>query len=296
MPETLGDKIVVAVSSRALFDFEEENKVYVTEGERIYKQFQLSRIDQIAKPGVAFQLVRKLLDFNTADHQLVEVVIVSHNDPISGLRIFKSAEAHNIKITRGVFVGGGGAYHYLKPLRVSLYLSANKDDVREALREGYPAARVYTSPLNSPEEREHHSQLRVAFDGDGVLFGCESQRIFDEKGLDFFHDLESQNIDSPLSEGPLKPFLVALHNLQQHAPDKIRTALITARCAPAHERAIRTLMAWGIEIHEAFFLGGLNKKEFLQEFRPDIYFDDLDVNCHTASEVVPSAHVDYGEL
>ena len=289
---TLSDKVVIAISSRSLFDFEEENSIFIEQGAEAYKEYQLKNINQTAAPGVAFSLVRKLLSFNTPQEQLVEIVLVSHNDPISGLRVFKSAQAHGLEVTRGVFVGGQKAYRYLSPFGVSLYLSANEENVREALAAGFPAARVYAGAFAAASN--HQDQLRVAFDGDGVLFGTESQRFFDEHGLEEFNAFETQRLDTPLSDGPLKPFLFSLYRLQQKSPEKVRIALVTARNAPAHERAMRTLMSWKIEVHEAFFLGGLNKRDFLQQFEPDIFFDDHDLNCDLASEVVPTARVDHG--
>ena len=292
MAESLDGKIVIAVSSRALFNFEEENMVFKTEGEKAYKQFQLSRIDTPAEPGAAFPLVKKLLSFNSREKANVEVLIISHNDPISGLRVFKSAQANGLNITRGVFSGGEPAYKYINPLGASLYLTTSPGSVQQALKNGHPAALIYANSKAS--KYADQTQLRVAFDGDGVLFGTESQKIYDLHGIEKFETLETRKANKPLSEGPLKPFLKALHYLQTIAPENVRTALVTARNAPSHERAIKTLMKWDIEVHEAFFLGGLSKAEFLKEFDPDIFFDDHDLNCDKASEFVPTAKVDHG--
>lgn len=296
MPKfTLEDKLVVAISSRALFDFEEENRVFETGDLAQYEALQRSRLETPAKPGVAFGLIRKLLALN-ADEQRVEVVILSRSDPISGLRAFHSCREHGLAIERGVFMRGRSPFAYLKPLRASLFLSANPDDVRDALAAGFPAARVL--PETPRAASRYADEIRIAFDGDAVLFSDEAERIFQSEGLGAFVGHETQKKDSPLPGGPLKPLLAALNKLQRIADDNesrspmhIRTALVTARSAPAHERAIRTLMAWDIEIDEAMFLGGLDKGEFLREFEPDFFFDDQIRHCESARVVTATGHV-----
>ncbi|SAL29310.1 5'-nucleotidase [Caballeronia turbans] len=296
MPKfTLEDKLVVAISSRALFDFEEENRVFETGDLAQYEALQRSRLETPAKPGVAFGLIRKLLALN-AGEQRVEVVILSRSDPISGLRAFHSCREHGLAIERGVFTRGRSPFAYLKPLRASLFLSANPHDVRDALAAGFPAARVL--PETPRAASRYADEIRIAFDGDAVLFSDEAERIFQSEGLGAFVGHETQKKDSPLPGGPLKPLLAALNKLQRIADDNeskspmhIRTALVTARSAPAHERAIRTLMAWDIEIDEAMFLGGLDKGEFLREFEPDFFFDDQIRHCESARVVTATGHV-----
>jgi 5'-nucleotidase len=296
MPKfTLEDKLVVAISSRALFDFEEENRVFETGDLAQYEALQRSRLETPAKPGVAFGLIRKLLALN-AGEQRVEVVILSRSDPISGLRAFHSCREHGLAIERSVFTRGRSPFAYLKPLRASLFLSANPDDVRDALAAGFPAARVL--PETPRAASRYADEIRIAFDGDAVLFSDEAERIFQSEGLGAFVGHETQKKDSPLPGGPLKPLLAALNKLQRIADDNeskspmhIRTALVTARSAPAHERAIRTLMAWDIEIDEAMFLGGLDKGEFLREFEPDFFFDDQIRHCESARVVTATGHV-----
>ncbi|WP_248321119.1 5'-nucleotidase [Caballeronia sp. Sq4a] len=295
MAFTLEDKLVVAISSRALFDFEEENRVYETGDLARYEALQRSRLDTPAKPGVAFGLIRKLLALN-AHEQRVEVVILSRSDPISGLRAFHSCREHGLAIERGVFTRGRSPFAYLKPLRASLFLSANPDDVRAALAAGFPAARVL--PETPRAASRYADEIRIAFDGDAVLFSDEAERVFQTEGLGAFVGHETEKKDSPLPGGPLKPLLAALNKLQRIADDNesqspmhIRTALVTARSAPAHERAIRTLMAWNIEIDEAMFLGGLDKGEFLREFEPDFFFDDQIRHCESARVVTATGHV-----
>ena len=293
MPTTLKGQLVVAISSRALFDFEEENRVFEDGDDRAYMQLQLQRVEQPARPGVAFSLVNKLLAFNT-DRPRVEVVILSRNDPVSGLRVFRSAQHFGLSVERGVFTRGEPPWRYLRPLEANLFLSTNEADVRSALAAGVPAARVY--PESARASAAHPQEVRIAFDGDAVLFSDEAERVYQAQGLDAFQHHERERAASPLSAGPFKPLLEALHRLQREpvAGMRLRTALVTARSAPAHERAVRTLMDWQIEIDEAMFLGGLPKGIFLREFEPDFFFDDQTGHIENASLHVPAGHVAHG--
>jgi len=296
MPATLDGKLVVALSSRALFDFEEENRIFEQTDDRAYMQLQLERLEQPATPGVAFALVQKLLAFNTPDSQRVEVVILSRNDPVSGLRVYRSAKAHGLAIERGVFTRGQSPFRYLRSLKAHLFLSMNEADVRDALQAGFPAARVY--PESARAAGQHPEEIRIAFDGDAVLFSDEAEQVFQREGLDAFQAHETAKLATPLPPGPFKPLLEALHQLQRvrdlAAPIRLRTALVTARSAPAHERAIRTLLGWGLAVDEAMFLGGLDKGAFLREFEPDFFFDDQTRHCDSAAQVVPTGHVAAG--
>ena len=294
MAATLEGQLVVAISSRALFDFEEENQLFEQTDDRAYMKLQLERLELPAKPGVAFSLVRKLLAFNDADSQRVEVVILSRNDPVSGMRVFRSAQHYGLPIQRGSFTRGQSPWRYLKPLNANLFLSTHLSDVRAALDAGVPAAQVYPQSAHASEANPH--EVRIAFDGDAVLFSDEAERVFQSEGLSAFQAHEKDKAGQPLLAGPFKPLLAALHRLQQEGTPamRIRTALVTARSAPAHERAIRTLMDWNIEVDEAMFLGGLPKGEFLKEFEPDFFFDDQTGHIESASRHVPSGHVASG--
>ena len=296
MPYSVSGKLVVAISSRALFDFEEENRVFDAQGERAYIDLQYSRMDVPAKEGVAFRLVKKLLAFNSGETQRVEVVILSKNDPVSGLRIFRSAERAGLKIERGVFTRGRSPYRYLDALKANLFLSANEHDVMGALDARFPAARVL--PESAQAGGRHAGEVRIAFDGDAVLFSDEAERVFQSDGLDAFTRHETAHALKPLPPGPFKPLLEALHRLQAasgtEVPMRLRTALVTARSAPAHERAVRTLMDWNVAVDEALFLGGLDKGEFLKAFQPDFYFDDQRRHVESARQHVPSGHVPFG--
>jgi 5'-nucleotidase len=295
MPISLDGRLVVAISSRALFDFEAENELFEAGDDRAYMALQQQRLDTPATPGVAFSLVRKLLGFNQAGRPpRVEVVVLSRNDPISGMRVFKSAQHYGLGIERGVFTRGQSPWRYLRPLHAQLFLSVNEADVRSALAAGVAAARVHPQSARASEAHPH--ELRIAFDGDAVLFSDEAEQIFQSAGLDAFQAHERERVLTPLPAGPFKPVLAALHALQQDREDamSIRTALVTARSAPAHERALRTLMDWQIEVDEAMFLGGLPKGEFLREFEPDFFFDDQIGHVESALAHVPAGHVAAG--
>ncbi|WP_296448190.1 5'-nucleotidase, partial [Rhodoferax sp. UBA5149] len=296
-------KLVVAISSRALFDFEQENEVFEQGDDRAYMALQLERLDIPAKPGVAFSLVKKLLAFNqiaansntaSVNSQPVEVVILSRNDPVSGMRVFRSAQHYGLPIQRGSFTRGQSPWRYLKPLHANLFLSTHLSDVRAALDAGVPAAQVYPQSAHAGDAYPH--EVRIAFDGDAVLFSDEAERVYQAEGLSAFQKHESDKAQQPLLAGPFKPLLTALQRLQKAGTPsmRIRTALVTARSAPAHERAIRTLMNWNIEVDEAMFLGGLPKGEFLREFEPDFFFDDQTGHVDSASRHVPSGHVASG--
>ena len=294
MPSSLEGQLVVAISSRALFDFEAENQVFETGDDRAYMQLQLDRLEQPAAPGVAFSLVKKLLAFNDAQAQRVEVVILSCNDPVSGMRVFRSAQHYGLPIQRGSFTRGQPPWRYLRPLRANLFLSTHLADVRAALDAGVPAAQVYPQSVRASDAHPH--EVRIAFDGDAVLFSDEAERVFQAQGLNAFQQHERDKATQPLPGGPFKPLLEALHRLQAEGTSsmRIRTALVTARSAPAHERAIRTLMEWGIDVDEAMFLGGLPKGPFLREFEPDFFFDDQTGHIESAAQHVPSGHVAAG--
>ena len=297
MPTNLDDKLVVAISSRALFNFEEENAVFNEGDPRPYQKLQIDRMDQPAREGIAFQLVKKLLAFNSSQEQKVEVVILSRNDPVIGLRVFKSAEHHKLPITRGVFLRGRSPFGYLSALKADVFLSAHQEDVAMALDAGLPAARVF--PKSIEASQAHADEVRIAFDGDAVIFSDQSEIVYQEQGLAAFEAHEKSRSGEPLPPGPLQPFLRALHRLQKNPPRdqrmRIRTALVTARSAPAHDRAIRTLMSWDIEVDEAMFLGGLEKGPFLQVFEPDFYFDDQLTHVQSAVKAAVSAgHVEAG--
>jgi len=292
MPTSLEGKLILAVTSMALFDFSEADQVFRAEGESAFRQHQKERIDVAAAPGVAFNLVRKLLRLNRDGLAPVEVVVLSRNDPFSGLRVFNSAKSHDLKITRGLFTRGRSPFRYLRAIQPTLFLSESIADVRDALAENFAAAHVgSSSPIVA---QAHPDELRIAIDGDGVLFDDASEKVYAELGLAGFLANEAANARIPLSAGPLVRFVEVLRRVRDNSDLELRLALVTARSAPAHERALRTLDEWGLEVDEAFFLGGLDKSPFLKEFGPDLFFDDQTIHTEPAEGVAATAHVPFG--
>ncbi len=296
MAESRKEQLVIAISSRALFDLDASHEVFERKGLEAYSRYQIEREDEPLQPGRGFQLVRKLLDINKlleCDERPVEVVLASRNSADTGLRVFNSIEHHELSIKRAAFCGGESPYSYLGAFGVKLFLSAEPDDVQRALAAGIPAATL-VSRQHADSDGE---QVRFAFDGDAVLFADDAERIFQREGEKRFEDSEKAAAREPLSGGPFKPCLAALQSLQRQFPpgeSPIRTALVTARSAPAHERVIRTLREWKIRIDEAIFLGGLDKGEFLKSYRADVFFDDRQFNCESAAEHVTTGHVPHG--
>ncbi len=292
MPYDISNRLVVAISSRALFDLDESNSIYENQGVENYSHYQITHENEFLKPGVGFPLVKKLLTLNTFG-DLVEVILLSRNSIDTGLRIFNSIKHYNLDITRAAFTNGQSPYQYVRAFGAHLFLSSNPNDVKNALSAGCAAATLLPSNSNN----QHPDQLRIAFDGDAVIFSDEAEQIFQEKGLAAFHENETVCANRPLPSGPFKGFLEALLKIQKKFnPDNcpIHTALITARQAPAHERVIRTLRSWNIRIDEALFLGGLKKGEFLGAFGADIFFDDQETHLDSAKAHVTSAHVPRG--
>lgn len=294
MPEDISHKLVVAISSRALFDLDESNAVFEQRGIDEYSNYQIQHENEILKPGVAFSIVKKFLSFNE-NADLVEVILLSRNSADTGLRVFNSIEHYGLKITRAAFTSGESPYQYIRAFGSHLFLSSHPDDVRQALCSGCAAATIL--PSKQKAAKAHDAELRIAFDGDAVLFSDESERIFQQYGLKAFAQNETTNAALPMNTGPFHGFLSALHRLQHHFPAEncpIRTALVTARSAPSHKRVIQTLRSWDIRIDEALFLGGLSKGEFLKAFNADIFFDDQKLHCESANEHVTTAHVPSG--
>jgi len=290
---TLADKLVVAISSRALFDLAESHHIYTEAGVTAYHRYQVEHENEILAPGPAFALVKKLLAVNRADKQYVEVILLSRNSADTGLRVFNAIKHYGLNITRAAFTKGEPTSRYVPAFGAHLFLSADVGDVRRALDEGHAAATIFPSAVGGNEAGE----LRIAFDGDAVLFSDEAERVYQESGLAEFARSETEAALRPLSGGPFKDFLAGLHRIQADFPEDqspIRTALVTARSAPAHERVIRTLRAWNIRIDEALFLGGLDKGEFLRAFGADIFFDDQRTHVESAAKHVAAGHVPHG--
>lgn len=297
MAKTLDKKLVIGISSRALFDLRVENEIFEKEGYKKYSEYQIQHEDEILKPGSGFSLVKALLKLNEYPETKgrVEVVVMSRNSADTSLRVFKSIEHYGLDITRGALTSGRHLSNYLNAFCTDLFLSAYSDDVQAAIDSGIAAGLIYTSS-DVEYNVEDMDQIRIAFDGDAVLFSEESEMIYQEQGFDAFVENERKNATKELPAGPFANFLKTISSIQQqfdldHCP--IRTAIVTARSAPAHERVIRTLRAWNVRIDEAFFLGGIQKKDFLEAFGAHIFFDDQATHLLPASQSVPSAQVPY---
>jgi len=292
MAEDISNKLVIAISSRALFDLSTSNQIFEERGIKDYTAYQIEHENDVLEPGVAFNMVEKLLKINDKE-SLVEVILLSRNNADTGLRIFNSIEHHGLNITRAAFTNGSNRYKYVQAFGAKLFISANHVDVESALNAGCAAATI----LPSSQSQSRDDKLRIAFDGDAVIFSDEAEQVFQTDGIDAFHKSEVQHASTPLNVGPFRDFLQSLHQIQQRFPKDncpIKTALVTARSAPAHERVIRTLRSWQVRVDEAVFLGGLKKAPFLEAFGADIFFDDQQNNCENASEKVASAHVPNG--
>lgn len=289
------DKLVIAISSRALFDLRESHRVYEEQGLQAFAAHQIERENDPLPKGDAFSLVEKFLQIN---HRLggesrVEVILLSRNSADTGLRVFNSIEHYGLDITRAAFCNGDSPWRYIAPFGCHLFLSSDGGDVRRALEQGVAAATLVAGGAREREE----DVLRFAFDGDAVIFSDEAEQIFKRDGLAAFAAAERASAQKPLGGGPFKGFLEALQKLQsEFGADEcpIRTALVTARSAPAHERVIRTLRAWNIRLDESIFLGGLPKGEFLRAFGADVFFDDQPAHCASAAEHVATGHVPHG--
>ncbi len=295
MNVSMKNKLVVAISSRALFDLNACHTIYEEQGIKAYREYQEQNEHKILEPGSAYHLVEKFLKLNEGrcpEEALVEVILLSKNTADTGLRIFNSIEHYGLDISRAAFCGGQTPYAYAQAFNAKLFLSLDAADVAQAVASGCAAAQI----LDSGNCTQTANELKIAFDGDAVLFSDESELYFQKEGLAAFNQHEKSKANHPMNPGPFSQFLGALHTLQQieNLPITIRTALVTARQAPAHERVINTLRSWNIRIDESLFLGGMDKRSFLKAFQADIFFDDQHANCDSVSQDITSAHVPYG--
>ena len=297
--------LVVGVASSALFDLDASDAVFRRDGEQKYREYQRDHLGAALAPGVAFPFIRRLLALNdlSGDERLVEVVVLSRNDPETGLRVMRSVEHHGLDITRAIFMQGRSPYRFMEPLRMSLFLSANEADVREAIRMGFAAGRVVGRAVDD----DGGTDLRIAFDFDGVLADDSAEQFYQKRSLEEYQANESALADVPLPKGPLAAFLEKINHIQgiedaKHDADpggykrRVRVAVVTARSAPAHERAINSIHQWGLRVNDAFFLGGIDKGPVLGVLQPHIFFDDQHRHVDTASRSTPSVHIPFGEL
>lgn len=298
----LEDKLVIGVASSALFDLSDSDAVFRQHGEKQYREHQEQHISSPLEPGVAFPFINRLLSLNdlSPEKPLVEVIVLSRNDPETGLRVMRSIAHHGLKITRAIFMQGRSPYAYMGALNMSLFLSQNLDDVRVALDMGFAAGQVLGSPAANLEETD----LRVAFDFDGVLADDSSERVMQAEGLTGFHAHETEHLNEPLPEGKLSDFLRGINRIQDvedarvnedsDYSRRVHVSIVTARNAPSHERVVRTLQSWGVRVNNAFFLGGIEKAKILRVLRPHIFFDDQLGHLTNAANEIPSVHVPFG--
>lgn len=303
MPYSLNDLLVVGVASSALFDLSDSDAVFKDKGEDAYRAYQEERLDETLSRGVAFPFIKRLLSLNELAREgerLVEVVVLSRNDPDTGLRVMRSIAEHELDITRAIFIQGRAPYAYMGALNMSLFLSAEESDVRAALAAGYAAGQVMGTPASDGAGKD----LRIAFDFDGVLGDDSSEQVMQASGLDAFHENEVANVDVPVPAGRLLPFLQGINRIQDieeriHDTDptynrRVHVAIVTARNAPSHERVIKTLKSWDVRVNDAFFLGGVEKAGVIRVLRPHIFFDDQRSHLTAAANEVPSVHVPFG--
>ena len=290
-------KLIIGISSRALFDLDFSHEIYIKKGLKSYQDYQIENEDKTLKPGQAFNLVKKILNINDLYNgkERVEVILLSRNTSDTGLRIRNSIEDHNLNISRAAFCGGESPHRYVRDFGVHLFLSSSIEDVKLAIKSNVAAATIMSRSLDRMKKNDSDI-LKIAFDGDAVIFSDESEKVFQEKGLDAFIKNEV-NAKSVLKEGPFKSFLVELNKIQSDFEINecpIRTALVTARSAPSDKRVIKTLRKWGVRIDESLFLGGMDKTKFLESFDADIFFDDQKKHIMNAIETTTSAHVPFG--
>jgi 5'-nucleotidase len=306
MPYELAGRLVVGIASSALFDLAESDKVFREQGEEAYRAYQEQHLEDTLRPGVAFSFIKRLLSLNdlaAPEDPLVEVIVLSRNDPDTGLRVMRSIRTHHLPITRAIFQQGRAPYRFMPVLNMSLFLSANDSDVREAVTEGLPAGRVLGPTL--PDD-ETDSDLRIAFDFDGVLATDASERVYQDAGIQQFRDQEVALADVPHDAGPLKDFLAGVNRIQQHEEQQRRTdphyrlrvhvSIVTARNSPADERAVKSLKRWGVRVNDAFFLGGIDKGAIMEVLKPHIFFDDQQVHLDSTARTTPSVHIPIGQI
>jgi 5'-nucleotidase len=303
VPYEIADRLVIGIASSALFALADADAVFVRDGEDAYRRYQEKHLDDPLAPGAAFPFIQRLLSLNdlgAADDPLVEVIVLSRNDPDTGLRVMRSIAHHGLGISRAIFTQGRSPYRYMPALNMSLFLSANEQDVRKAVAQGRPAGQV----LDSAYTDDDTDELRIAFDFDGVLADDESEQVMQERGLQDFHQHEVANVVTPLTPGPLRDFLAGINKIQRREAERrlvdggyahrVRVSIVTARSAPAHERAVASLRAWGVTVNDAFFLGGIDKGAVMKVLRPHIFFDDQKAHLRSTAQSVPSVHVPFG--
>lgn len=302
MAYDLTKRLVIGLLSSALFDLTESDEVFRTQGEETYRGYQRENQDNPLVTGVAYPFIRRLLKLNElCSDPLVEVILLSRNDPDTGLRVMNSIEHYKLSITRAVFLQGQSAHKYIPAFDIELFLSANEKDVQQAVEDGFPAGQILDGDIADDID---DTQLRVAFDFDGVIIDDEAESVYKESNqLGDFHSHESSRVDITHNPGPLKKFIDRISHIQKIENDYklenpnyepvLRVSIVTARNAPSHKRAINTMREWGILANEAFFMGGVDKSKVLEILKPHIFFDDQKLHLTSAS-ILPSVHIPFG--
>lgn len=303
MAYELSDRLVVGVASSALFDLDESDAFFREHGELAYRRYQDEHLAKTLPKGVAFPFIERLLQLNDLrpGDPLVEVIVLSRNDADTGLRVMRSIFDYKLDMTRAIFTQGVAPYEYIGALEMSLFLTGNRPDVDSAIAAGFPAGHVLPSQA---EYDDGDSTLRIAFDFDGVLADDSSERVYKTDGLVEYMEHETSRRGEALEPGLLKPLLVDLNRIQSLEEERrledalyrprLRIALVTARSAPAHERAVHSLSEWGVRVNDAFFLGGIEKARVLKVLRPHVFFDDQDIHLTGTADHIAGVHVPYG--
>lgn len=304
MAYDLSKRLVIGLASSALFDLEESDNVFRTKGEEAYRTYQREKQYHQLSKGVAFPFIKKLLSINeiNPDDPPIEVILLSRNDPDTGLRVMNSIKGYGLGITRALFLQGRDPHKYINALSIDLFLSANEADVKQAIHAGYPAGQVLSSHIE--DDILNDTELRIALDFDGVIVDDEAEKIYASQGIKGFHQYETDHASEAHNPGPLTSFLKKLADVQSQEKNfaesvgdynpKLRISIVTARNAPSHERVINTMREWGITVNEAFFLGGIEKRKILEILNPHIFFDDQKIHLDPTTEILPSVHIPFG--
>ena len=303
MAYPIEDKLVVGISTNALFDLTKEDEIFKTKGVESYKKYQIDNRDKIIEKGIAYSFTRRLLNINKKfpNEKPIEVVLLSKNSPETGLRVFNSIKKYGLDISRAAFTSGKSPFKYIPSFNIALFLSTDKDDVKLAIEKNYPAGLILNTNVNDEEDDD---ELRIAFDFDGVLADDEAEEVYQKDGIEAFQKSEIYNSDKPLNPGLMLDFFKKLSLFQRLEEEEvkkdkkykkiIRTGIITARNAPAHERAIKTLESWNVNVDEMFFLGGIEKKRILNSFKPHLFIDDQINHLDKTINNIPLVHIPFG--
>jgi 5'-nucleotidase len=306
MAYPIDKKLVVGVSTNALFNLNKEDEIFNNEGVEAFRKYQSENRDAVIERGLAFAFVRRFLNINNIfpNEKPVEVVLLSKNSPETGLRVFNSIKQYGLDISRAAFTSGRSPFEYIPAYNIALFLSTNKDDVKNAIDKNYPAGIILNTEIHDDES---DLELRIAFDFDGVLAGDTAEKVYQKnKDLSEFHEYEKLHSKEPLEPGLMLKFFQKLSFFQKLENKRLagdplykkvlRTAIITARNAPAHERAVNTLNSWDVNVDEMFFLGGIDKRRVLEVLKPHLFIDDQLNHLDKSLVDIPLVHIPFGVI